>query len=249
MRLKLDRQVVNPSDPPSGQIELFSDIDQYLSTLDSSGTKRKLVANQDVAAYEHFRQVTALTGQYHIAGLYGLSSGGTAVSCPSNTIITACPFTSIRGGTINEMGVRMGTGVASSMIWMGIYNTVSDIDLRPNILLWSTGMSGAASAPNLATANPNFAPNPEKMYWIAFNVSPSHTPSYPSWFACSSVSPAMHHPLGSNTPSVGRNNGYITSTGTGAYDGLPPVWPSGDTQSYNAAAAAQLPIVYFRYGS
>jgi hypothetical protein len=248
MRHILDNQGVTPETPTSGQIEVFSDSSKKLSTVDSTGLKRLLITNTDVAGYEKFRQVTSFADYYHIAGFpYGFSGSLTSAAAGQLSNILACPFTSLRGGTIVELGHRIVTAITNGRFIVGIYNTISDVDLRPNNLLWSSGSLNCASTGVTVTANPNFTPDPTKLYWFA------------SWFSvigvgailtapASNINP-MALPFGVSVLSGGIPNGYILShKASGNYSGLPAAWPAGDTQTYGQNTESPRLFIY-RYGS
>lgn len=134
-----------------------------------------------------------------------------SVSSPTTSVMYAIPWVPARTGTITAVGLNVTTGVASSVLRLGIYNNGAGI---PGTLLadWGTvsaATSGMKTITGLSTAFD------AKIYWV---VAVAQTVGGTAWRSSTYNNVLIGQPVG--TPVDQMNCSYITSASvTGALPG------------------------------
>lgn len=103
---------------------------------------------------------------YYGAGMVDAQSLTTGA--PARDILWALPVCSPMGFTLAEIGVWVVTGVASSEIRLGLYDSVSTTDLTPNQLLGDSGVLSGATSSTARTYSINYRLRPDHLYWVVY---------------------------------------------------------------------------------
>lgn len=118
---------------------------------------------------------------YRNLGVYyggGNLTGNYTVSVtPVPNVITALPFLSVRGGTLNAISLFHTSHTVSSNVRLAIYEAQSDVNLHPRNLIFDSGNLSVAGP----TATIDIDLKPNTLYWLCYlfqDTSPDPMPVF-----------------------------------------------------------------------
>jgi len=173
--------------------------------------------------------VQATTTYYTALYLLGSTSG---VALSTKALVAnrahAVPFIAPRrGGTIDQLQIRITTGVAATNVRCGIYTNASETDLRPDSLVLDAGAGSSATSSSTITLSISQALTPGMLYWLVLLSDGAPTVRAGSANACIPIMgfagatvTAMHTHLYA-TVSYGALPASFPTTLTAATGGFP----------------------------
>lgn len=199
----------------------------------SDGTNWQIIDYSyfDINAY---KRLGTANNRWYIPGMIGASQF-TALTVSAN-ILYAQPLILGRIATINDLGINVTTGVASTEVKIGIYK--DNGAMQPSSLLYDTG---ALATTTSSTFVSHALTTPLKLqpglYWIVFSFN--GTPS------------VRFVPLAGQVPLLGGDNVAATTGTASSYyksnthptGAMPDPYPA--SPSYNHTA--QIPCIYVRF--
>lgn len=158
----------------------------------------------------------------------------------SANVMRAIPFTSPRGGQISQLLATV-TGAAASNLQLGVYDSVSQTDLRPNALLHSSGLiSTTPSGSKTSVITPALSLNPNRLYYLVALVGPTAV----TLLSSSNISAWVL--LGFNAILASGSAGYGWQAPFTGINPLPAFFPAG---GLNTLGTSPLPLVGVRFVS
>lgn len=152
--------------------------------------------------------------------------------------IYAVPFLNAVGHGISSMGLRVTTGVATSVAVFGIYDSLDDGrgNFYPGRKLWQSTQITPTVSNTSHEQSPNLMLTPGKWYWAVYHGGTA-TPTITA-LAVGACSAGLGYSTGAGAPTLQTH-----LTGARTYNAtLPTIYPSGQT-----ASAAVAPFLWVEY--
>jgi len=235
--IALDEQASPPSGT-SGYGKIFTDATNgHIHQVNESGVEGTLIGS-NVQTHKHDSGNNTLSGvdRYYFPNY----NGSYLVSTTSNTSNDQLYVTPFVAGEIvreiDQIAARLYS-TSTSVFVMGVYDTVSDTDLRPYNLVFQSSEWSSSSAV-LVTTGVSVRLEPGKVYWSCFHGDTTTTPL------------RMPHYYGHNCAGiVGQDMSSTSSYTSGFYlartynSTLPDPFPGGTLTN----ATSYFPTCLFRY--
>jgi hypothetical protein len=135
--------------------------------------RREVYINQNITngdgtvfggSFLQFRHAVTADDRWYYGGMVHQSTV-TSIAFTQD-IIRAVPFYDPTGGTLDRLGILLGTGVATRTLRLAIYDSVSQRNLTPNNLIVDSGPLSTAVA-GVLSATISVTLDPSKLYWLA----------------------------------------------------------------------------------
>jgi hypothetical protein len=129
--------------------------------------------------FNYFKQVGSTLESYYAAGELNAGNAGTMTTTAER--LYAVPLHVPRGGTLDSIGIGVAT-LGNGNVRLGVYESISETDIRPGNLLVDTG-SVAVTSTGLKSASVNVVLTTGQLYHLAFATDNNATQAVVDTFA------------------------------------------------------------------
>jgi hypothetical protein len=230
--------VVGPGRSQSGYGKIFTDaITGNIHQVDESGVEATLTGSASVT-YRHDSSNDTLDGydRYYFANAIGAHADSTTANTTEDRLYVTPFITGEIIRKIDRVGVYCYTASYPTNVFvLGIYDTVSETDLRPNNLIYqTTELAGGSVGMKYVTASIRLEPG--RVYWSCYHGDNSESGFRMPTFYGTQVGGILGH----STSAEYTTGFYLDRTYNST---LPDPFPSGTLTN----CTSYMPTCMFRY--